>query len=140
MRLQSLLDKVATLPEEPTAYLVYLAVPEPGDGGLPNVELIPAVRVEWDEPSQSVRLYPEFTGANDDTLQSLGDLIDNFPFEGEIPPEARLQVQVPIVRSVEDSTPTSFVEIHDIAVGLKSQEFWLLLKPRDEYPQSELPA
>ena len=140
MRFQSFLDKVGGLPAEPAAYLAYLAVPEPGDGGALNVELIPAVKVEWDESSQSLRLYPELTGANDDTLQTLADLIDNLPFGRDIPPDARLQVQIPIVRSAEDATPTSFVEVHDIVVGSNSKEFWLLLKPRDEYPQSELPA
>lgn len=140
MRLQTLLDKIATLPDEPAAYLVYLATPEPTESGETNVELIPVVKVEWDAPSQSIRLYPELADADDDTLPTLQEVMDAFPPEWEVTPGTRLQVQVPIVRSVTDARPTSFVDVHDMAVGLLSMEFWLLLKPRDEYPQADLPT
>lgn len=70
----------------------------------------------------------------------LTEMMAAFPSESEVKPETRLQVQVPLVRSVTDAQPTSFIDVHDVAIGLESMEFWLLLKPRDEYPQAELPV
>ena len=140
MRLRSFLDQVAALPEEPSAYMAYLAAPDTVEGDSIEIQLVPVVRVEWDDGAKIVRLYPELPDSDDGTMPTVDDLMANFPPDSEITPEVRLQVQIPIVRSGAGYYHLGFIEIPEIVIGLESKELWLLTKPRKEYPAEELPA
>jgi hypothetical protein len=131
--------KIASLPDDPIEYQLYLAEPDTIDGPDVDVELIPVVRVEWDAQQKALRLFPEEEDSDGDSLTTAADVIAEIPEEVDSTPDATLQVEVPIVRPQTNNNRVSFGEVHDIVVGQKSFEVWLLVRPRNEYRDDDLP-
>ena len=131
--------KIAALPGDPVEYQLYLAEPDTVDGPDVDVELIPVVRVEWDAEEKTLRLFPEEDDSDEDSLTTAADVLAEIPMEVEAMPDATLMVEVPIVRPQTNNSPVGFGDVHDIVVGPKSFEIWLLVRPRSEYRDEDLP-
>jgi len=131
--------KIASLPEDPADYQLYLAEPDTADGPDVDVELVPVVKVSWDEQGRTVRLFPEEDDSDGDSLATAADVLAEIPTEVENTPDATLSVEVPIVRPQTSSYRVGFSEVRDIVVGQKSFEIWLLVKARSEYRDEDLP-
>jgi hypothetical protein len=131
--------KIAALPEDPVEYQLYLAEPDTADGPDVDVELVPVVRVEWDAAGKALRLYPEEADSDGDTLTSADDVLAEIPEEAAGTPEAMLVVEVPVVRPGPQNVRVSFGPVHDMVVGQRSFEIWLLVRPRSEYRDEDLP-
>ena len=131
--------KIASLPEDPAEYQLYLAEPDTIDGPDVDVELVPVIRVDWDPQGKAVRLFPEEEDSDADSLPSAADVTGEIPTEVETVPETILQVEVPVVRTTGKSYSVSFGDVYDIVVGKESLEVWLLVRPRSEYRDEDLP-
>ncbi len=139
MLVKDLQAKIASLPGDPADYQLYLAEPDTIDGPAVDVELIPVNKVDWEEQSRTLRLFPGEDDSDEDTLTTAADVVAEIPGEAASTPDARLLVEVPIVRPETTKVSLSFGEVHDIVVGQKSFEIWLLVRPRSEYRQEDLP-
>jgi len=139
MLVQDFRTKIDALPEEPGEYQLYLAEPDTADGPGVDVELVPVVRVEWDAAGKAVRLYPEEDDSDGDSLTTADDVLGEIPTEVASTPDATLVVEVPVVRPDPKSVQVSFGPVHDIVVGHRSFEIWLLVRPRSEYRDEDLP-
>ena len=132
---------ITSLPDDPAEYQLYLAEPDTVDGPDVDVELVPVIRVDWDAEEKTLRLFPERENPHEDSLTTAAEVLAEIPLEAEDIPDAVLQVEMPIVsRPQTDSFGAEFGEIHDIVVGEKSFEIWLLVKPRSEYRVEDLPG
>ena len=131
--------KIASLPEDPADYQLYLAEPDTAEVPDVDVELVPVVKVSWDEQGRTVRLFPEEDDSDGDSLATAADVLAEIPTEVENMPDATLSVEVPIVRPQTSSYRVGFSEVRDIVVGQKSFEIWLLVKARSEYRDEDLP-
>jgi hypothetical protein len=140
MRLQSLLDVVSAIAEDPSDYMVYLAAPDTVDGDAIDVQLVPVARVEWKPEAKAVRLYPDLPESDGDTLPTLDEVMEYFPKEWEMTPEIDVQLEVPILRPGPGYYHLGFADIQGIVVGPESREMWLLTRPRNEYPVDSFPA
>ena len=140
MLLQSLLDLVSAIPEDPSGYMVYLAAPDTVDGDTIDVQLVPVARVEWKPEAKAVRLYPDLPESDGDTLPTLDDVMADFPKEWEMTPDIEVQVEVPILRPGPGYYHLGFVDIQGVVVGAESREVWLLARPRNEYPIDSFPV
>jgi hypothetical protein len=139
MLIKDFQTKIASLPDDPAEYQLYLAEPDTADGPDVDVELVPVVKVSWDAQEKTLRLFPEEDDSDGDSLTTAADVIAEIPREVESTPGATLVVEVPIVRPETNNSPVGFGEVHDIVVGQKSFEIWLLVKPRSEYRDEDLP-
>jgi hypothetical protein len=131
--------EIASLPEDPSDYQLYLAEPDTVDGPDVDVELVPVVKVSWDAQEKTLRLFPEEDDSDGDSLTTAADVVAEIPLEVESTQDATLVVEVPIVRPSTGNSPVGFGDVHDIVVGQKSFEIWLLVKPRSEYRDEDLP-
>lgn len=131
--------KIASLPNDPAEYQLYLAEPDTIDGPGVDVELVPVTKVSWEAQEETLRLIPEEEDSDGDSLPTAADVIAEFPVEVESTPDARLLVEVPIVRPETKNYRASFSDVQDIVVGQKSLEIWLLVRPRSEYRDEDLP-
>ena len=140
MLVRSLFTQVAALPGERSDYSIYLAAPDTVEGDTVDVQLVPAVRVDWDDELKTIRLYPELPDSDDDTIEDVDSLMANMPLEEAVPQDARLQVQVPLVRTGPGYYHLDFVDVTEAVIGTASKEIWLLTKARSEFPPDELPT
>jgi len=140
MRIGDFLAQVAALPGEQSDYAVYLAAPDSVDGDSIDVQLVPVVRVDWESDPKAVRLYPELPDSEETSLETLEDLMGVMPLESDVPQDARLQVEEPIVRTGTGYYHVGFVDVTETIVGPTSKEMWLLTKPRSEFAADDLPA
>ena len=131
--------KIAALPDDPADYQLYLAEPDTVDGPAVDVELVPVIKVTWDAPEETLRLYPGENDSDEDSLTTAADVIAEIPKEVADTPDATLLVELPVVRSETTNLRVSFGDVHDIVVGQKSFEIWLLVRPRSEYRDEDLP-
>jgi|SRR6185437_7396797 len=131
--------KIASLPNDPAEYQLYLAEPDTIDGPAVDVELVPVIKVSWDAQERTLRLFPEEDASDEDTLPTAADVIAEIPMEVESAPDATLLVEVPLVRPEAKNYRVSFSDVRDIVVGQKSFEIWLLVRPRSEYRDQDLP-
>ena len=131
--------KIASLPNDPADYQLYLAEPDAIDGPDVDVELVPVIRVDWDAEEKTLRLFPEEDDSDGDSLPTAADVIAEIPAEVERTADATLRVEVPVVRPGTGTYQVSFGDLHDIVVGQKSFEIWLLVRPRSEYRDEDLP-
>lgn len=131
--------KMTSLSNDPADYEMYLADPDTIDGPQVDVELVPVVKVDWDAEAKTLRLYPERDDSNHDSLVTAADVLAEIPVEVEDIPDAILAVEMPIVRTQTDNSVAGFGDVHDMIVGEKSLEIWLLVKPRREYRDEDLP-
>jgi hypothetical protein len=131
--------KIASLPDDPDEYQLYLAEPDAIDGPDVDVELVPVVKVDWDAQTKTLRLFPEEDDTEEDSLTTAADVIAEIPSEVERTPDATLVVEAPIVRPQTKDYDLAFSDVHDIVVGQKSFEVWLLVRPRSEYRDEDLP-
>ena len=131
--------KIASLPNEPDEYQLYLAEPDTIDGPAVDVELVPVIKVNWDVQEKTLRLFPGEDDSDEDTLTTAADVIAEIPTEVDSTPDAKLLVEVPILRPETKDYRVSFGDVHDIVVGQKSFEIWLLVRPRSEYRDEDLP-
>jgi hypothetical protein len=131
--------RIASLPDDPADYQLYLAEPDTSDGPDVDVELVPVVKVSWDAQESALQLFPEEDDSDEDSLPTAADVIAEIPREVEAAPDATLVAQVPVVRPETRNYRVGFGDVHDIVVGQKSFEIWLLVKPRSEYRDEDLP-
>jgi hypothetical protein len=131
--------RIASLPDDPAEYQLYLAEPDTMDGPDVDVELVPVVKVNWDAQEKALQLFPEEDDSDSDSLTTAADVVAEIPKEVESTPDATLLVEVPIVRPQTNNYRVGFGDVHDIVVGQKSLEIWLLVKPRSEYRDEDLP-
>lgn len=131
--------KIASLPDDPAEYQLYLAEPDTIDGPDVDVELVPVVSVDWDAGKKTLRLFPEEDDSDGDSLPTAADVLAEIPTDVESTPDATLLVEVPIVRPQTKDCRIGFGDVHDVVVGQKSFEVWLLVKPRSEYRAEDLP-
>ena len=131
--------QIASLPDDPEEYQLYLAEPDTADGPDVDVELVPVVKVSWDAEEKTLRLFPEEDDSEEDSLTTAADVVAEIPMEVESTPDATLMVEVPIVRPQTNNSPVGFGDVHDIVVGQKSFEIWLLVRPLSEYRDEDLP-
>jgi hypothetical protein len=139
MLVKDLRTKIASLPNDPAEYQLYLAEPDTIDGPAVDVELVPVIKVDWDAQEKTLRLFPEEDNTDEDSLPTVADVIAEIPMEVESTPDATLLVEVPIVRPEMRNYRVSFGAVYDIVVGQKSLEIWLLVRPRGEYRDDDLP-
>jgi hypothetical protein len=130
---------IASFPDDPAVYQLYLAEPDTSDGPDVDVELVPVVKVNWDAQEKTLRLFPEEDDSDEDSLTTAADVIAEIPAVVESTPGATLSVEVPIVRPETKDYRIGFGDVHDIVVGQKSFEIWLLVRPRSEYRDEDLP-
>jgi hypothetical protein len=130
---------IASLPDDPAEYQLYLAEPDTSAGPDVDVELVPVVKVNWDAQEKTLQLFPEEDDSDEDGLTTAADVIAEIPGVVESAPDATLLVEVPIVRPEAQDYEIGFGDVHDIVVGQKSFEIWLLVKPRSEYRDEDLP-
>ena len=131
--------RIASLPGDPEEYQLYLAEPDTIDGPDVDVELVPVVKVSWDAAAKTLTLFPEEDDSDGDTLTTAADVIAEIPTEVASTPDAILRVEVPVVRPRTNNAPVGFGDVYDIVVGQKSFEIWLLVRPRSEYRDEDLP-
>jgi hypothetical protein len=131
--------KIASLANDAGEYQLYLAEPDTADGPDVDVELVPVIRVSWDAQEKTLRLFPGEDDSDEATLTTAADVTAEIPVEVDSTPDATLLVEVPIVRPETQNVRLSFGDVHDIVVGQTSFEIWLLVRPRSEYREEDLP-
>jgi len=121
------------------AYTAYLAAPD-ADGT--DVDLVPVGRVELNEESKEVRLYPASTSTDTDEVEPepyLGMVLSQLPGEVTDDNDFRIMVEIPLLRDEPGRERVRFTELVDLYVGRKSEEAWLLVRPPSEFASGVLP-
>jgi hypothetical protein len=131
--------KIASLPNDPADYQLYLAEPDTADGPTVDVELVPVDKISWDPSAQTLQLFPGESDSDEDSLFTAAKVVEEIPAEVDDSPDATLVVKLPIVRPETEKFDLSFGDVHEIVVGEKSAEIWLLVRPRSEYQDEDLP-
>ena len=143
MRLREFFEKVRRLPAESLGYPLFIAAPDTVDGDSVDVQLAQVGQVRESAENGQRCLVPNSEALDEassgpyDTLDALLQALPSGLLDEDDTP---LVVKLPLDRDKPGHMHLSNAEIRDMHVGEASQEVWLLVRPRNEYPNESLPG
>ena len=147
MRLSELYAQVLNAGAPAMAFTALLAEPDQTPGDDVDVLLSEIGWVEVDHDAGEIRLYPKSAVTEetaDQNLFSVERLLEQLPFDvGEEISGAgdlRIVVGLPLLRDGFGLLRKALTDVRGMHVGRESEELWLLVRPKDEYPSDQLPA
>ena len=147
MRLSELYAQVLNAGAPAMAFTALLAEPDQTPGDDVDVLLSEIGWVEVDHDAGEIRLYPKSAVTEetaDQNLFSVERLLEQLPFDvGEEISGAgdlRIVVGLPLLRDGFGLLRKALTDVCGMHVGRESEELWLLVRPKDEYPSDQLPA
>ena len=147
MRLSELYAQVLNAGAAAMAFPALLAEPDQTPGDDVDVLLSEIGWVEVDDDAGEIRLYPKSAVTEetpDQNLFSVERLLEQLPFDiGEEisgPGDLRIVVELPLLRDGFGLLRKALTDVCGVHVGPESEELWLLVRPKDEYPNDQLPA
>ena len=143
MRLREFFKEVRQLPPQCLDYPLFIAAPDNVEGDSVDVQLAQVGQVR--EPMENGQrcLVPNSEALDEaesgpyETLESLLRALPSGLLEEDDTP---LVVELPLDRDKPGYIHLSNAEIRDIYVGESTQEVWLLVRPKGDYPSESLPA
>jgi hypothetical protein len=147
MRLSELYAQVLNAGAEAMAFPVLLAEPDPTPGDDVDVLLSEIGWVEVDDYAGEVRLYPKSAVTEDTPDQNLfcvERLLEKLPFDvsDDISETAdlRIVVELPLLRDGFGLLRKALTDVCAVHIGREAEELWLLVRPKEDYPNDQLPA
>lgn len=142
MKLSELYAQVQAASDDVLDYALYLAAPDSTPGEDADVFLCAVGRVELDFDRAEARLFPASDEEDDaaEPLPYLGMVMEKLPVDINGTNDLSLVVEVPLDRDTAEKEPVSLSDLADLYIGDKSREAWLLVRPRSEFKDDDLPA
>jgi hypothetical protein len=147
MRLSELYAILSRAGAEALAFSVLIAEPDETPGDDVDVLLSEIGWVEIDDIAGEAKLYPRSAVSEatpDQNLFSLERLLERLPSDVSeymgATADARILVELPLVRDGVGLLSKALVEVCDVHVSHEIAEAWLLVKPKAEYPRDQLLA
>jgi hypothetical protein len=147
MRLSELYAQVSKAGTETMMFPVLLAEPDLTPGDDIDILLSGIGWIEVDDYAGEVRLYPKSAVTEqtpDQNLFCVERLLEQLPADvsEEISDAADLRIvaELPLLRDGFGLIRKALVDVCDIHIAREAEELWLLVRPKDDYPNDQLPA
>jgi len=147
MRLSELYAQVLKAGADAMAFSVLLAEPDQTPGDDVDVLLSEIGWIEIDDDAGEVRLYPKSAVTEetpDQNLFCVERLLEQLPFDvsDDISETAdlRIVVELPLLRDGFGLLRRALTDVCAVHIGRETEELWLLVRPKEDYPNDQLPA
>ena len=142
MKLSQFFRQLSDINDDLDVWSLNLAQPKTVESEGDYVIVAHLKKIEVDLAAGQVRFIP---GYRDDELNFPGPSIpavalESLPKRASADTDLTLLAQLPLIEVPREKKERTLVEIEALHVGMESQEAWLLVRPLDQYPASELPT
>jgi hypothetical protein len=143
VRLSDFYEQLSRLPAGSLEFAILLAAPDNTPGETVDVHLSGIGWVEIDDGSKTVKLFPASAIADNTPSHQvfcIDVLLRSLPVDASEPNDLTLTVELPLNRDRPGHFRTSVASVQGLHISLSEESVWLLVRPKEDFPDGVLPS